>query len=215
MSVNKHPDGQQTAEPESSVTNLSPYVLPVNVPSRGNRFSRGLGKLCLWLMGWKLTGVFPNHKKLVLIVAPHTSNWDFVIGIATYLAIGLRAHWFGKHTLFSGVFGRLLKWMGGIPVQRTMKHGFVEQLVEKFNQADQMVLGLSPEGTRKKTQAWKKGYYYIAHGAHVPILLISLDYTKKEFEFGPVVWPDGDYEKQTEEIMKYYHTKTPKKPELF
>jgi len=189
--------------------------LPPDIPSRGNAFSRGTGRLLLWAMGWKITGAFPNEKKMVIIVAPHTSNWDFVIAIATYLAIGLRATWFGKHTIFISIFGRFLRWLGGIPVKRAENHGFVSQISDAFDKTDSMVLALSPEGTRKKTQTWKKGFYYIALKAHVPILLISLDFSKKHLEAGPLIIPDGDYDRQIKEMKSYFQNKTPRKPSMY
>jgi len=190
------------------------YKLPPNVPARGNWFSRGVGRFLLWCLGWKAQGVIPDVKKLVLIVAPHTSNWDFVVGVACYLAYGLRASWFGKHTIFRWPFGYFLSWLGGIPVKRSSRHGFVDQLVDRFKKSDGMVLALSPEGTRKKTE-WKKGFYYIALGADVPILLVSLDFPSKTLEFGPIVRPDGNYQAQLEEMMAYFKSKTARRPDLF
>jgi 1-acyl-sn-glycerol-3-phosphate acyltransferase len=194
---------------------MSLRPLPPNLPSRGNAFSRGIGHALLWVMGWTISGQLPNRKKMVIIVAPHTSNWDFVIGIAAYLAMGIRTTWFGKHTIFVGLFGRLLKWLGGIPVKRTQNHGFVGQMSDAFKKADRMLLALSPEGTRKKTTQWKKGFYFIAHESGVPILLISLDFSRKVLELGPLIVPDGNYDVQIREIKDYFSQKTPKKPSMF
>jgi len=200
---------------QSNVHSYHAPEVPPRLPRRGNWLSRSIGKFFLLLLRWKGVGELPNVNKCVLIVAPHTSNWDFVIGISIYLAYGIDGHWFGKHTIFKSTFGKLLKWLGGIPVERKAQHGFVEQLIEMFKESDQMILALSPEGTRKKTKHWKKGYYYIALGAKVPIFLVSLDYKRRELEFGPLITPNGNYEEQAAEIKAYYNTKTPKKPDLF
>ncbi|PIE90485.1 MAG: acyltransferase [Acidobacteria bacterium] len=191
------------------------HSVPPNIPQRGNWFSKSLGKLILLVLGWRLVGRIPNIKKCVLVLAPHTSNWDFVIALATYFKLGLHTHWFGKHTLFKGLFGRFLRYIGGIPVARHTQHGFVQQLVDQFNKRDKMMLAVTPEGTRKKTKEWKKGFYYIASGANVPIFLVSFDYHKKELRFGPTVMPNGNYEEQSAEIRQFYADKTPKKKDFY
>ena len=131
-----------------------------------------------------MTGDLPNCSRLVVIVAPHTSNWDFVVGIAARLALRLRIHWLGKHTLFRGLFGRWMRRLGGIPINRSAAHGAVEQVIQQFQTHKSFLVGLSPEGTRKKVPQWKSGFYHIAVGAEVPILPIHFDYDDNTWSIG-------------------------------
>jgi len=116
----------------------------------GNKFSRALGHLILNIMGWKFEGNFPDRRKFVVIVAPHTSNWDFVVGMSTLLAAGAKVHWLGKHTIFKRPFRRLLRSMGGIPIDRRSSRGSVDSVIELFGKKDQFSVGRSPEGSREK-----------------------------------------------------------------
>ena len=144
------------------------------------------------LLGWRFEGELPNVRKGVIIVAPHTSNWDWVVGIAGKLALGLDANWLGKHTIFRGPLGALMGWLGGIPVDRTSSHDVVAQCVTQFNARERMMLGLAPEGTRKAVTRWKTGFYHIARGADVPIVPVSFDWTRKAITIGPPLVPSGD-----------------------
>lgn len=162
------------------------------LPKRGNRFSTVAGRLALALAGWGFEGQLPNRRKAVLIVAPHTSNWDFLVGVAAVFALGVRVSFLGKHTIFRRPFGPLMRWLGGIPVDRTASTGVVQQTVERFHAADELLLGLSPEGTRRKVSRWKTGFYYIALGAGVPIVPVALDYGRQTVRFGAELTPSGD-----------------------
>ena len=121
-------------------------------PAKGNRLSRGLGKAVLKILRWDIEGELPNLPKFVLIGAPHTSNWDFVLAIATLMALGLDARWLGKDTLFRPPFGPLMRLLGGFPVDRSARHGLVAQTIDAFAQRDRFVVGVAPEGTRKRVQ---------------------------------------------------------------
>jgi 1-acyl-sn-glycerol-3-phosphate acyltransferase len=169
-------------------------TLGPNVPRRGNAFSRAVGRLGLALLRFRFEGSIPDQPRCVMIVAPHTSNWDFVVGIFAKLALGLRARFIAKHTLFRGPFGWALRWLGGIPVDRRAPRGLLEKVVEAMRAAGQMYLVVTPEGTRKKVPAWKGGFYRIAQGAGVPILPVAFDYRKRAIAFGPLFHPSGDYE---------------------
>jgi 1-acyl-sn-glycerol-3-phosphate acyltransferase len=169
-------------------------VLGPNVPKRGNAFSRAVGRLGLVLLRFRIEGHFPDIPRCVLIVAPHTSNWDFVVGLFAKLALGLRGRFIAKHTLFRGPFGWFLRWLGGIPVDRRAPGVIVESVVEALRAADRLYLVVTPEGTRKKAPAWKSGFYRIAHGAGVPILPVAFDYRKRAIIFEPLFEPSGDYE---------------------
>jgi len=166
-------------------------------------------------MGWKVQGSFPRTPKAVLIAAPHTSNWDFVIGVAAKFYLELSICWLGKHTLFRKPFDRFFRWLGGIPVQRNASHGIVQQTVENFKRHDQFLLGLSPEGTRKKVDRWKTGFYQMALNAHVPIIPVSFDYSKRIIQIGEAIQPSGSIEADFEKLQAFYADVKGKHPENF
>lgn len=206
------------AFPCRRVENVSSAVrqeLPAELPRRGNRLSHWIGRGLLRLSGWRIEGRFPHRPKLVVLVAPHTSNWDFFFGICVVLALGLRAHWMGKHTLFRWGVGHLLCWLGGIPVNRAAPYGVVEQMVERFRKQESFVLGIAPEGTRKKVTHWKTGFHRIAVQAQVPLVLAYIDYQHKVVGFGPEKIPSDNLEKDLEEIQAFYRQWTPRHPEKF
>jgi len=182
------------------------------LPVRGNWFSRGLGRAVLALLGWDFEGTVPDLSRAVLIVAPHTSNWDFVVGMATALALGLDAHWLGKHTLFRPPFGRLWRWLGGIPVDRSARHSVVTQTVAAFARHDRMLVAMAPEGTRKRVDRWKTGFYHIAHGAGVPILPVYLDFARRRVGVGPRLMPTGDLEAEVARLQAFFRAFRGKKP---
>jgi 1-acyl-sn-glycerol-3-phosphate acyltransferase len=185
------------------------------LPARGNGVSRGLGKAVLKILGWDLEGEVPNLSKCVIIGAPHTSNWDFVVAIAAMLALGLDARWLGKHTIFRPPFGRLMRWLGGVSVDRNARHGVVDQTLEAFAQRDRFVLGVAPEGTRKRVDRWKTGFYHVAQGAGVPIVPAYFDYARKVLGFGPPFDVSGDLEADLKRLSAFYEPFKGKKPEQF
>ncbi len=162
------------------------------VPRRGNWFSATVGRALLRLKGWRFEGVVPNVPKAVVIVVPHTSNWDFVVGIAALFAMGLRASFLGKHTLFRWPLGPLMRWLGGVPVDRRTARGVVDETVNLFASTDQLILGVSPEGTRSSVDRWKTGFYYVASKARVPIVPVAFDYPGRVIRFGERLDPTGD-----------------------
>lgn len=162
------------------------------LPRRGNAVSKIIGRAIIRVWGWRFQGEIPNVSKAVVIVAPHTSNWDFVLGIAGVFAVGIRFSFLGKHTLFRGVAGSAMRWLGGIPVDRSASSGVVEQTVELFKHRSQLLLGVSPEGTRGRVDRWRSGFYHIACGAGVPIVPVSFDYPTRIIAFGEPVMGTGD-----------------------
>jgi 1-acyl-sn-glycerol-3-phosphate acyltransferase len=149
--------------------------------------SRVVGRVGLASLGWRIEGEMPNRAKMVVIVAPHTSNWDFVVGFLAYLALGLDCAWWGKHTLFRWPFGKFLRHFGGIPVVRSQSNNVVERTVQEFARREQMLLAIAPEGTRRKVEAWRTGFYHVARGAGVPVLTVALDFGRRVIEIGPLV----------------------------
>lgn len=175
-----------------------------------------IAKFIMWLGGWKLIGnLEPEMKKCVFIEAPHTSMWDFVWGRCGLWRLGIKAHFFIKKEMFFFPIGGILKAMGGIPVDRGRKTNLVDNIVDVFNQREEFSLIITPEGTRKYTEHWKKGFYYIALNAKVPIYLAWLDYEKKEGSAGKLFYPSGDYEKDLKIIQKFYKDKVAKHPSQF
>jgi len=168
-------------------------TLPPSMPRRGNAFSRALGHALLALQGWRIEGEFPDRPKVVAIVAPHTSNWDFIVGISAVYALGLDVRFLGKHTLFHPPFGWLMRWFGGVPVNREAPQGLVPQAVDAIGRADAMFLAITPAGTRSSTKPWKSGFYHIAHAARVPILPIAFDGERRTIRLFPPVETSGDH----------------------
>jgi 1-acyl-sn-glycerol-3-phosphate acyltransferase len=174
------------------------------VPRRGNAFSRGLARALLRLMGWRLEGAFPDLPKLVLIGAPHTSNMDGVVSFITLFALGLRAGTMIKDSAFKGALGRLLRWLGALPIDRNSPKGVVEQTVEAFARQPQFVLLLAPEGTRGAAPEWKRGYWHVARGAGVPVLPAAIDYARKRIRFGEPLMPGEDYAADFARLLAFY-----------
>lgn len=160
------------------------------------------GVLRAW--GWRFEGDLPNVRKAVAIVVPHTSNWDFVVGVLGLFAVGIRVSWLGKHTLFEPPWGRVMRWLGGIPIDRRSSAGAVEQIVELFNESDALLLGLSPEGTRGHVTRWRTGFYHIAHGAGCVIVPIAFDYGSRTIRFGEPLTPSGDMEADFEMLQRFF-----------
>ncbi len=185
------------------------------LPTHRSRWARKLGALVLKLSGWEFVGELPDCPKLVMIGAPHTSNWDALYGFAALLATGLRISWLGKHTLFRWPLRKLIMALGGIPIERSARHGLVEQIVAEFERRDQLVLVLTPEGTRKRVEKWKTGFHAIARQAGAPILLGYLDYGNRRIGFGPAIELSGDMEKDMGRIEDFYRSITGKRPEMF
>ena len=179
-------------------------VLPDRMPHRGNAFSSAFSRAVLGLMGWNIEGDFPPEPKMVAIVAPHTSNWDFIVGILAVFAIGIRVDFLAKHTLFKGPFGWFMRWCGGMPVDRKAPHGLVPQVVEAIEKADRIFLAITPAGTRSSTKPWKSGFYHIAVAARVPIFPVIFDGPNRAIRFLPPFEPSGDYETDLPRLLALY-----------
>lgn len=185
------------------------------LPHRGNAVSRALGRSLLRLLDWRLAGCLPELPRLVIIVAPHTSNWDFLVGVGAQLALGLDVCWLGKHTLFFGPWAPLLRWLGGIPVNRAAPQGLLPELVRRLNGRDRFLLALAPEGTRSKVERWKSGFHAIARQTGAPIVPVALDYASREVRFGAPFTPTADFAADLLELQKAFLDVTPRHPENF
>lgn len=178
---------------------------------------RWLSACILRLFGWHTDGALPaGIRKAVVISAPHTSLWDFVVGRLTFWAIRVNIRFLIKDEMFFFPLGHFLKWMGGVPVKRgKYKSNMVGDVAALFRKYDDLVVVITPEGTRKKVEQWKKGFYMIAQEANVPIALSFIDYRTKTGGVGPILYPTGNYEEDFKVIRDYYRTMTAKHPERF
>lgn len=167
------------------------------------------------LLGWKTHVTVPDYDKCIICAAPHTSNWDLFIGKLFYGALGRKTFFMMKKEWFFFPLGLIFRQMGGIPVDRSRKTSLVDQMSEKFAQSRRMQLAITPEGTRKPNPEWKKGFYYIALKAQVPIVLIGVDYPDKTITATKVIQPTGDIEKDMREIKLYFKDFRGKHPENF
>lgn len=163
--------------------------------------------------GWSIEGIVPSPRRFVIIAAPHTSNWDFIHFIGGTAQLGLDASFMGKKALFRWPFARIMREMGGIPVDRQSSHNYVAQMIAEFARRDEFMLTIAPEGTRGKVRQWKTGFYHIAMGAKVPMVCGLMDYRRKIVGLGPAIWPTGDYDRDMEQVSAYYRSCTPKHPE--
>lgn len=179
--------------------------LPPNAPRvRPNAFGRWCGRTILRLGGWRMAGTFPDIPKLVLIGAPHSSNWDGVYGFAAKLALGLDIKILGKHQLFWWPLGAVLRRLGVIAVNRSAAHGVVEQLAERIRAAERCWFGIAPEGTRKPVEHWKTGFWKIARAADVPVLPAYFHYPEKVIGIGPVFALTDDMAADIARIRAWY-----------
>lgn len=168
---------------------------------------RLLAIVALKLVGWRARGEEIPHQRFVLIGAPHTSNWDFPLMLLVVLKLRLRVYWMGKHTLFPYGLGWLMKWLGGIPINRSASHNVVNETVRQYRENDELVVLIPPEGTRSRVERWKTGFYHIANNAGVPILLGYVDAANKEAGFADFFTPTGDIEKDMRDIRAFYANK--------
>jgi len=171
-----------------------------------NTLLRGFSIAFLRLTGWKIEGSLPpDGQKSVLIAAPHTSNWDLPYTLMVAFALRLNIYWMGKEQIFKPPFRGLMMWLGGIPVRRESSNNLVAASVQAIRDADgPLQLVVPPEGTRSKVRYWKTGFYYIATGAGVPIVLAYMDYERKLSGLGPVFHPSGDLEADMARIQAFY-----------
>jgi 1-acyl-sn-glycerol-3-phosphate acyltransferase len=182
---------------------MLPRVGP-NVARRGGAISKWIGIAALKILRWRVDGEIPDHSHYVAIVAPHTSNWDFVVGLAARYALRLDASWLGKHTLFRPPFGWLMRRWGGIAVDRTASHDVVSQTIAEFSSRPRVFLVITPEGTRKKVSRWRTGFWHIAKGAGVPILPIVFNWGAREIRIGAPFFPRSDVEQDIQQLQTHF-----------
>jgi len=182
-------------------------------PSKSGNISHLIGKYGMKLFGWKVEGSLPDIPQMVITAAPHTSNWDFLYMMGAAFTLRAKFSWMGKDNLFKGPFGFVMRWLGGLPVNRRVRTNLVAQVIEHFHGNKKLILVIPPEGTRKKTDHWHTGFYYIAREAEVPLVLAYIDYKSKTVGIGPTIYPSGDIQADIKIIKPFYSQFTGKHPE--
>ncbi len=177
-------------------------------------FGRGLARVVLKIGGWRVEGDRPAASSYVLIAAPHTSNWDFIWFIAMALVKDVPVRWLGKHSLFRGPLGYLMRALGGLPIERSSQQGYVAQIAELFCTPDPVVLVFPAEGTRGRVPHWKSGFYHVARQAQVPVVLGFLDYARKCGGFGPEAMMTGNLEGDMDHLRAFYDGIIGRHPEM-
>ena len=182
------------------------------------KFLQWLGKTILTIFDWHVCGSISEkykNKRLVAIVAPHTSNWDGILGIAAVAGLDARITFIGKHTVFRYGLGAFLRYMGGIPVDRSKPGGIIEHAIDQIRDIEGAIIALSPEGTRSKVLEWKTGFLRIASELNADIIPVSLDFKKREILFGNAFFPSGDNERDIKQLKEYYSVFTAKNPDKY
>ena len=175
--------------------------------------SPGLARFILRVFGWRIVGDIPTSlKKYVVIAAPHTSWWDFFVGLLSRSAIGRRICFLGKKSLFKPPLGWIMRGIGGYPVDRSKNTKLVDQVIDLFRRHDEFAIALAPEGTRKKVSAFRSGFYYIARGAGVPIICVKLDYGNKTVFFSLPFYPTQDAEEDLNFLWNHFAGAKGKRP---
>ena len=186
--------------------------IPEHLRAYRPKLVRWLGQLLMKITGWKTIGNFPTDQRVVMVAGPHTSNWDFVLAMSLILSLDVNIHWVGKHSIFKKGFRRLLRKMGGIPVNRANPEALkneIHNITEKFKG---FIIALSPEGTRKKVDRLKSGFLRIANETNSKIMMVGVDFSKKTIELGDFYSPSGDVEKDLKFIKEYFANFTGKHP---
>lgn len=183
-------------------------------PQQCSNLVRLIGKTFMFLSGWKVEGYVPSYNKVIIIAAPHTTNWDFVYLLGAAFQLGLDVKWLGKQSLFAFPFGWIMRSLGGIAVDRSKATGMVEQVSAAIGQMPKISLVVPPSGTRARTDYWKSGFYYIAKSANVPLICGYLDYEKKTAGLGPVLSVSSSVKDDMDRLRIFYKDKVGKYPAL-
>ena len=186
------------------IIRISESQIPKRLRGNRNRFLKFIGKLGINLSGWTIKGMVPDEERIVIIAAPHTSNWDFVLAMMTIFGLNIKIKWLGKDSIFKPGFKWFFNWLGGIPVNRDEPNALIEHVVRIVEKEKAIVIAMTPEGTRKKVVRWKTGFLRIAKLTKAKILLISIDSPTKSIQIGNIFEPSGDTELDLNFIQDYY-----------
>ena len=169
-----------------------------------SRLARLAGRVVMRLGRWRCEGEVPNVPRMVVIAAPHTSNWDLIYMLAAAFQLGLSVNWLGKNSLFRGPLGAVLRYFGGLPVDRSKPNQLIVKLAGEINQRATCALVVPPEGTRAHTDHWKSGFYWIAVEANVPMVLAYLDWSTRRCGIGPTLVPTGNVADDMDKVREFY-----------
>ena len=178
-------------------------------------FMRLLSWLVLKLGGWKVVNVAPATGSYLIIAAPHTSNWDFPLGIAIAFHLRLKVYFIAKHTLFNGFAGPIMRWLGGVPLNRGASKNFVDASVEIYANSENLIFAIAPEGTRSSVGRWKTGFYHMAKGANVPLALAYFDFSKRIGGIGKMLNTTENIDEDMQAIANFYEPVMGKYPNNF
>ena len=198
---------------------VSNSQIPMSFRANRPKALQWLGRVVLSFLGWKVNGgISDEHsgKKLVVVLAPHTSNWDGILGVAAIAGLDAKITFIGKHTVFKYfALGAFIRYMGGIPVDRTKPGGIIQDAIDQIREMNGTLIGMAPEGTRSKVKEWKTGFLRIAEELNTKIVPASIDFAKKEILLGKIFTPSGNKLKDIADLKKYYEAFTPKHPENY
>ncbi|MDA0790274.1 MAG: lysophospholipid acyltransferase family protein [Proteobacteria bacterium] len=189
---------------------MSNHFLGAPECSRGAHL---LGRLVMKLAGWRVVGEVPPVSKMIIVAAPHTSNWDLIYLLGAAFTLHLRVNWLGKDSLFRTPLGPLLRFVGGIPVDRSRANNMVGAIVQEIRQGSGCAIVIPPAGTRSRTEYWKSGFYWIAVGAEIPLVCGFLDYAKKEAGLGLSFVPSGEVTADMDRLRAFYRDITARFPD--
>ena len=186
------------------VIRISENQIPERLRGNRSQILRKIGRFGINISGWTIKGQVPDEERIVIIAAPHTSNWDFILAMLAIFGLNIKLRWLGKHSIFKPGFKKFFEWLGGIPVYRDNPSTLIKNVVDIVKKEKSIVIAMTPEGTRKKVKRWKTGFLRIAKQTQSNILLISIDAPTKSIEIGKIFNPTGDSEEDLEFIQKYY-----------
>ena len=189
---------------EKKIIRISESQIPERLRGSRSKILRKIARFGINISGWTIKGEVPNEKRIVLIAAPHTSNWDFILAMLAIFGLNIKVRWLGKNSIFKPGFKSFFEWLGGIPVYRDNPSTLIEKIVNIVKKEKSIVIAMTPEGTRKKVKRWKTGFLRIAKQTQSKILLISIDAPTKSIEIGKIFNPSGNSEEDLAYIQNYY-----------
>ena len=188
------------------IIRISESQVPERLRGSRSKILRKIARFGINISGWTIKGKVPDEERIVIIAAPHTSNWDFILAMLAIFGLNIKVRWLGKHSIFKPGFKKFFEWLGEIPVYRDNPSSLIENVVNIVKKERSIVIAMTPEGTRKKVKRWKTGFLRIAKQTHSKILLISIDAPTKSIEIGNIYNPTGNSEEDLAYIQKYYST---------
>ena len=191
---------------KKKIIRIAESQIPERLRGSRSKILRKIARFGINISGWTIKGKVPDEERIVIIAAPHTSNWDFILAMLAIFGLNIKVRWLGKHSIFKPGFKKFFEWLGGIPVYRDNPSSLIAKVVNIVKKERSIVIAMTPEGTRKKVKRWKTGFLRIAKQTHSKILLISIDAPTKSIEIGNIFNPTGNSEEDLAYIQKYYST---------